>query len=373
MDGLTGDTTASRFAARLRQERLDAGLTQAALAERAGLSLRGIQHLEAAGGLPYPDTVRRLADAFGLTGEARGAFTRAARATSARGANDLSSPLPAPPMVGRSAELAQLRAALRDAAAGHGRTVLVCGEPGSGKSRLVERLAEDAGRFGVRPCWGMCWEGASTPPFWPWVQLIRQYGRDRSPEELASELDAAGIRHLLPELAGAAAPSQSQSEQDRFWLFDAITRFFGRAAQAEPLLLVLEDLHWSDAASVLLLRFFARQLRQSAVLVVGTYRDTEIGPEHPVSQLAGELTSEHERCALAGLGRDELGDLLERLTGGLLDPETVSSVHQRTGGNPLFATELAHLAAAHEGRDLRLVELGAEPPAARLRSLIERR
>jgi hypothetical protein len=213
-------------------------------------------------------------------------------------------------VIGRSVELAQLRGALREAAAGQGQIVLVSGEPGIGKTRLVEELAANAASFGIQACWSRCWQDESTPPFWPWVQLIRQSGRTTSPADLSAQLEALGIRYLLPELlndaADAPAPAQPR-DQDRFWLFDAITRFFAQAAVARPLLLILEDVHWSDAASMLLLRFLARQLRDSAIRIVGTYRDTEVVGEHPVGRLAAELTSENQRCYVAGLSQSTDG------------------------------------------------------------------
>jgi tetratricopeptide (TPR) repeat protein len=252
----------------------------------------------------------------------------------------------------------------------------VSGEPGIGKTRLMEELAADAVAFGVQACWSMCWEGESTPPFWPWVQLVRQAGRTTSPADLSAELDALGIRYLLPELQNKPADALARAQppdQDRFWLFDAITRFFVGAAVARPLLLILEDVHWSDAASMLLLRFLARQLRDSAILIVGTYRDTEVVGEHPVGQLAAELTSENQRCHVAGLSQSEVGELLEQVLGRLLDQATVADVHRRTGGNPLFARELARSSAGREDRELRLPDRDGQPAGDEVQGLIQRR
>jgi predicted ATPase len=184
--------------------------------------------------------------------------------------------------VGRDREVAELSAGLEDAIGGQGRLFLIAGEPGIGKTWLAEHLAGHATGQGIRVLWGRCWEGGGAPPFWPWSQVIGALAEDRDEQTLASWLDAVGTAHvaqLVPGLAGRLgmtsmpeAPSH-ESDAARFYLFEAIAGFFRRAASAQPLLLVLDDLHAADEPSLLLLQFLVRDLRGARLLVVGTYRD----------------------------------------------------------------------------------------------------
>jgi AAA ATPase domain len=185
--------------------------------------------------------------------------------------------------VGRDRELAELVAGLDDALGGRGRLFLIAGEPGIGKTWLVEYLAGHATKQGTRVLWGRCWEGGGAPPYWPWTQMIRTLAESRDVQTLASWLgaEAAHIAQLVPDLAEhlgtttiSAAPAR-ESDAARFYLFEAVTGLFRRAASAQPLLLVLDDLHAADDPSMLLLQFLARDLRGARLLVVGTYRDVE--------------------------------------------------------------------------------------------------
>src|SRR5215218_1868028 len=149
--------------------------------------------------------------------------------------------------VGRDRELADLVAGLDDAIAGRVRLVLIAGEPGIGKTWLAEHLAEHAAKRGARVLWVRCWEGGGAPPFWPWAQLIGALAEDSDEQVLAAWLGAgtAHVAQVVPGLAERlgttampAAPAR-ESDAARFYLFEAITGFFRRAASMEPLLLVL--------------------------------------------------------------------------------------------------------------------------------------
>src|ERR1051325_8675075 len=179
--------------------------------------------------------------------------------------------------VGRQRELAELRAGLVEAIAGRGRLFLVVGEPGIGKTRLVDELAREAAEGGGLVLWGRCWEGEGAPPYWPWTQLIRAYlrtpGRAHAPLE-GLGAGAAYLTQFVPELGAqpgdVAAPSSSlQSEHARFYLFDAIVTFLRRAAERMPLVLVFDDLQWADVPSLLLLQFLAHELRDARMLEIG--------------------------------------------------------------------------------------------------------
>lgn len=267
-----------------------------------------------------------------------------------------------PALVGREAELAALSERLAAAQAGHGSLALLAGEPGIGKTRLTEELAVTASRKGVTVLWGRCWEGEGAPPFWPWRQLLRSYGEALPPLTLRAELGlgAADIQQLVPELAerlgerpdGTAGSVQApvDPEAARFRLFDAVSRFLRNASQARPLLLVLDDLHWADVASLLLLQFLSRELGEAKLLVVGAYRDTDLDRRHPLAEALPALrrAPTFERVLLHGLSRQEVDRLLTLRAGHELDADgrqLAEALQRETEGNPFFIGEsLRHLA-----------------------------
>ncbi len=180
--------------------------------------------------------------------------------------------------VGRQHEIGELSAALDEALSGQGRMVMLVGEPGIGKTRTAQELAALAEHRGAQVLWGRCHEGEGAPPYWPWIQAIREYAGYREPERLLSEMGpgAADIAEIvsavgekLPDLEPAPV---LEPEQARFRLFDSITTFLKTASQNQPMVLVLDDLHWADRPSLMLLEFLAPELARSRLLVLGTYR-----------------------------------------------------------------------------------------------------
>jgi predicted ATPase len=150
-------------------------------------------------------------------------------------------------------------------------------------------------------------------------------------------------REQLPELPLPLC--FEDPEQARFRLFDAVTTFLYHAAQYSPLVLVLDDLHWADKPSLLLLEFLTQELRQRRLLVIGTYRDTELSRQHPLSETLAELTREQplQRLSLHGLHREDIRSFFE-MTTDVTPPQTlVEMVHTQTEGNPLFLTEVVRL------------------------------
>ena len=253
--------------------------------------------------------------------------------------------------VGRQRKMGELKASLEEALSGRGRLVTLVGEPGIGKTRTAQELATYAGLRGGQVLWGRCYEEQGAPPYWPWVQAIRSYVRDIDPEQLRSEMGAGAadiaevVSDVREQLPGLDTPPQIEPEQARFRLFDSITAFLKSAARRKPLVLVLDDLHWADHPSLLLLEFVARELANARVLVVGTYRDMELSRQHPLSQTLGELTRERlfQRVLLRGLDREDVGRFIE-LASGLTPPDgMVEAVHRQTEGNPLFVTEVVRL------------------------------
>jgi predicted ATPase len=254
--------------------------------------------------------------------------------------------------VGRERELGQLDAAVGEVMGGQGRLWLIAGEPGIGKTRLAERVAALASERGATVVWGRCWEGEGAPAFWPWVQVIRTCLRQGDTATLVARLGPGApyvaqmvpeVRELLPDLPPAPA---LDSEQARFKLCDACAWFLKNVAGDAPLVLLLDDLHWADRSSLLLLQFLAREIVGARVLVVGTYRDVEVTRGHPLGEVLPRLRRERtvDRLLLRGLPEAEVHALLAALGGGAVPEEFARTIARETAGNPFFIKEvLRHL------------------------------
>jgi DNA-binding SARP family transcriptional activator len=299
---------------------------------------------------------------------------------------------PASVFVGRDTELASLSGALDDVLAGCGRLIVVGGEPGIGKSRLAEEVANLATDRGGKVFWGRCWEAGGAPPYWPWVQAIRSYVREVDVQRLRAELGAGAaeiadliddIRARLPDLGPSQAIDDPQMA--RFHLFDSITTFLARASRHQPLVIVIDDLHWADEGSLRLLEFAARELSGSHLLLIGTYRDVELSRRHPLSQTLAELNRERlfERIMLRGLNREHVCRFIETACGTSPPAELVDAVHRQTEGNPFFVTETVRLLSqegelsperleTHEGWSIRIPEGVREVIGRRLDRLSDR-
>ena len=161
------------------------------------------------------------------------------------------------------------------------------------------------------------------------------------------------VRDRLP---GLPQPQHiDEPDSARFRLFDSITAFLKAASQRQPLVLVLDDLHWSDKPSLMLMQFLVRELAGARLLLIGTYRDMELNRQHPLAEALAELTRERrfERVLLRGLGHDDVGRFIEMASGIAPPSGLVDAVHTQTEGNPLFVTEVVRL-LVQEG------DLGAE-------------
>jgi class 3 adenylate cyclase/tetratricopeptide (TPR) repeat protein len=268
--------------------------------------------------------------------------------------------------VGRQAELQRLQAALERAARGYGALVMLSGEPGIGKTALCEQVVSfvDA-RRGVALV-GHCYPEGSSP-YQPLVEAFESFALQRDPETLhwefgssASEIArmAPSLRNLLHvELTAPEAP-----EDNRRRLFSGVLECLRNIASAHPLLLVLEDLHDADRGTVDLLLYLARHLAGAPLLVVCTYRDSEVDRAHPLAGALAELrrVSQFERLHLGELSVNEVQRILASSSQRAVPHQWAEFVHHRSGGNALFVHELVrylHSEGAFEQRDGRLRRL----------------
>ncbi|HEY7618897.1 MAG TPA: AAA family ATPase [Solirubrobacteraceae bacterium] len=277
--------------------------------------------------------------------------------------------------IGRTRELAELEAALRDASAGRPSLAFIAGESGVGKTRLLKELERNAFAAGARVITGDCVSlGEDELPYAPIVAALRSLTRDGDPvlDELGPAT-RAGLASLLPEFAGPdglAAGERDDPAQAR--VFEALLTLLDRLGRNAPVVLGIEDLHWADASTRALLVFLARSLRAERVLVLASYRPDELHRRHPLRSLLAELerAPRARRIELPPLSHDELTEQLADILGGPAEPSLVERLYARSEGNPFFTEEL--LAAGLDGRgelpstmrDALMVRIEALPPDA---------
>jgi DNA-binding CsgD family transcriptional regulator/tetratricopeptide (TPR) repeat protein len=257
-----------------------------------------------------------------------------------------------PELIGRATQVAELDALLDTAATGTGRALLLAGEAGVGKSRLVSEVAAHAAARGCQVLRGACFEPDATCPYAPLLDLLRTHGSGQPPAALAAALGSAApaLAPLLPDLLPPAAPPPAPDpEQEKRRLFAALTQVIFDQAAHQPALLVLEDLHWSDPTSLEFLHHLLRRIASRRVLVVLTYRpdDGHSALRHWLAGLDRERLA--QEMTLVPLTRDEIGAMIRAIFGP--PPATraafVTAIADLTQGNPFFVEEvLTSLAAA---------------------------
>jgi DNA-binding CsgD family transcriptional regulator len=266
--------------------------------------------------------------------------------------------LPAPlrltpsfPFVGRSRELATLRALLPRAEGEGRRVALVGGEPGSGKSRLVREFAHEIAADGALVLYGAC-DAVVRTPYRPFVEALDQLARVTDPALLRSDLGPTGgeLVRLLPELpmrvGKLPAPVAADPDTVRHRLHTALTDLLAGVSRRQPVLLVLEDGHWADAPTLLLLRHLARAAADARVLLLATFRDTEADVPEELSEALADLRRAEDvvRLSLGGLSIDDVAEFVRRAAGGAdLDadlPELARAISDLTEGNAFLLCEL---------------------------------
>jgi DNA-binding winged helix-turn-helix (wHTH) protein/tetratricopeptide (TPR) repeat protein len=270
------------------------------------------------------------------------------------------SPFKGEPFVGRAEVTERLFGALHRAGSGRGRLCLMMGEAGIGKTRCLNEFARIA-RHQNRSVWsGRCLEAGRTAVFWPWVQVLR----DALAQNQLSAALQLETRGLLAELTPHGGPSQdgnglappargrqaldggvSSASAARFWVLDKFSRLLAHCSETVPRLVLLDDVHWADEASLDLLVFLAGELPRMSALVVAAARDAE----PPYSDAWGNALTRLgpcERIELSGLRSSDVEQYVAEVTGLELPPEIPRTVHAKCAGNPLFVQETVRLLIA---------------------------
>lgn len=341
-------STDSLFGSLLRRHRATAGLTQEELAERAGISPRAVSALERGDRrAPRRDTVQRLAEALVLSAGERTRFAAAAR----------DAPVPPVPMaparttplVGRADECAFLERHLE----GEGPPVaLLAGEPGIGKTRLLEEMVASAHRLGMTILRGGCQRRSGEEPYAPLLEALEGHVSALAPALRRAALEGcAWLVRLMPELQ-MAVPAL-QPDQERRLVFAAVSRFLGNVAGPGGTLLLLDDLQWASADALDLLTALLRSSPRARLRVVGAFRDTEVGLDDPLSVMLADLAHARlvTRLPIRPIAREAAVQLLDALLPGLPRTEAERQVLVRAGGVPFFLVSCA--------QDLRSGSLGS--------------
>ena len=260
------------------------------------------------------------------------------------------------PVLGREEQLAQLRSGLDKTFDGRGAVFMIGGEAGIGKSRLADELARDARQRRAHVVWGRCWEAGGAPAYWPWVQVLRSLSHDRENVDLHAFRGPGGgsLLALLPgqgDRSEANSTPTAESEGARFQLFDAVAGLLRQASGAQPLLIVLDDLHAADTPSLLLLQFLAGQLGDTPLMLVGLYRDEDPREDGALRACLASLAREQttRRMRLTGLTAADTAAMIASITDRQLPDSVARTIHAETEGNPLFVGEIVRLLEA-EGR-----------------------
>jgi hypothetical protein len=240
------------------------------------------------------------------------------------------------PFVGRAAELAALEELARSAFAGRAQLALVTGEPGIGKTRLIEEV-ESRVRDVATIAWSRAWEVGGAPTYWLWAQVLRNLATHPG---WPAAIGAAQRDVLAPidPFSFGEAPA-AEGEQARFRLFSAVGALLADLARTRPLLIVIDDAHAADLPSLLLLRFLLRELRNARVLFIATQRSTQANPPEEVAALLASLARDARTLALTGLSSAEIEELVERARG-RPSSALARSLHEATSGNAFFLVEM---------------------------------
>lgn len=290
--------------------------------------------------------------------------------------------------VGRDAERDQILRLLAAAAEGHGAVVMIGGEPGIGKTRLTEEITAEAQKRGFRASTGHCVEMEGGLAYMPFVEILEAAIKDWNPENIRAALGEAApevarvvphLRRLFPDIP---PPLELPPEQERRYLFNSIQEFIARGASIRPQVVVLDDLHWGDEATLLLLQHLAEHIQEMAVLLLVTYREVELDASRPLARVLEDFLRRRlaHRVSLKRLPREAVAEMLKVLARGQDPPaQLIDVIHRETEGNPFFVEEVfQHLSEAGqlfdaEGRWKGGLEISEADVPAGVRLVIGRR
>jgi class 3 adenylate cyclase len=334
--GRGGDVLVSQATAELVADHLPAGVS---LHDLGRVQLRGFGRAEQIHQMRAPGLPER-GDPIALAG------------VDAESAARLPFPIPLPPgvtrFVGRADELAALRDPwTRAVDAAQRRLLLVGGDPGIGKSRLTVELARELYGDGATVLFGRCYE-ENVVPYQPFVEAIEHYLRHGDPAEVRADLVRSGtlLARLVPDIGlrfpDLPEPIRAEPDTERYLMFEAVDALLSGIAKRAPLLLVIDDLHWADRPTLALLCHIVRHPEATPLVLVGTYRKSEVVGDHPLRGIAADLRREgvSQEISLTGLTEDEVAQLIDATSDLEPGPEFVRSVRRETGGNPFFVQEI---------------------------------
>lgn len=243
--------------------------------------------------------------------------------------------------VGREDELATLRKTVNSALRGGARLVVVEGEPGIGKTHLVTEVAAEAELLGAQVVWGTCLDGGGAPSMWPWVKAVGAI-LDTLPPSVRQQL-LAGDLNCLMEVRGDGPPAPPDAGA-QFRLFEEIVAVARQAAARQPLVLVIDDLHWADVASLQMFVHLAVRL-PAGVAVIGVLRDRAPAPGTDLSRALAAVSRVpgHCRIRLRPMNLAEVAEMVRRGTGYEPGAAVIGSIHARTAGNTFLVQELTRL------------------------------
>jgi transcriptional regulator with XRE-family HTH domain len=384
LETLAGNTDSFGYWLKRRRKALD--LTQAALADQVGCALVTIKKIEADERRPSRQIAARLAEALAIPEDEREAFIQTARGLQAvhrlemaqepiqasiPAASETPLQVEATPvtilhperlveLVGRSHELALIRRFWEEAQAGQMKVLLVQGEPGIGKTRLVEELLSElhqpgngAGPVELR---GGCYEFEATTPYLPIVEALRGW-LDAQPLQTRRALlgeAAADLAHIIPDLYTQLGiepePFSGSMQEQRLRLYDAVGRTLNQLAMTYGLVLFIDDLHWIDQGTLALLAYLLRQLRHSPVLFVTTYREAEFESQAELGAARADWRRHYNarEISLQRLSLEDTNALLSKMFAqDRVSEEFAEAVYTETEGNPFFIVELAYALIDH--------------------------
>lgn len=255
----------------------------------------------------------------------------------------------AAPFVGRERELALIEQKLAQAQKGSPRVVLFAGEAGVGKTSLLLQTISSAKAKGWHVLLGSAYDSGGMPAYLPFIEALQAYMRHRSPEDLRSQMGdlASHLALILPDVARVVPDLGERphldAESARYALFESVAAFLeGISASSEGLLLCLEDLHWTDDSTLLLLEHVIRRVDSVPFMVAATYRDTDLEVASPLSRTLEMLarTPSSQLLELKCLGQDSVRAMLTALAGAEPPPRLLKALHQQTEGNPFFIREV---------------------------------